>query len=171
MSRPRFRLASSQVQGIAYAYRPVPVSAPRCSIAGAYPPRTVTDESLHKGAQPRSLTAIKGALTPIYVLKLSSEPSITKVPCTQGRSCTSAYLFPGTPTSFLTYRQPTRAASVTPFISERPGGWICTTSRIDRVSTGFPAARLILWLSLLAAERSQGEAAQAEQRDGAARIG
>ncbi len=33
-----------------------------------------------KGAQPRFLTAIKGTLTPIYVLKLSSDPSITTVP-------------------------------------------------------------------------------------------
>lgn len=32
------------------------------------------------GAQPRTLTAIKGTRTPIYVLKLSSDPSITKVP-------------------------------------------------------------------------------------------
>lgn len=36
------------------------------------------------GAQPRFLTAIKGTLTPIYVLKLSSDPSITKVPSLPG---------------------------------------------------------------------------------------
>lgn len=34
----------------------------------------------HTGAQPRFLTVIKGTLTPIYVLKLSSDPSITTVP-------------------------------------------------------------------------------------------
>lgn len=40
-------------------------------------------------AYPRFLTAIKGTPTPIYVLKLSSDPPITEVPCTQDRSCSS----------------------------------------------------------------------------------
>lgn len=40
-------------------------------------------------AYPRFLTAIKGTLTPSYVLKLSSDPPITEVPCTQDRSCSS----------------------------------------------------------------------------------
>jgi hypothetical protein len=35
-------------------------------------------------AQPRPLTAIKGTHTPIYVLKLFSDPSITKVPASPG---------------------------------------------------------------------------------------
>lgn len=55
-----------------------PVSFDRCSIASNYQQREVFNESPRR-ARPRFLTAIKGTHTPIYVLKLSSKPSITKV--------------------------------------------------------------------------------------------
>jgi len=42
---------------------------------------------------------------------------------------------------FLTPQQPTRAASVTPFSSERPGWWIFTTSQMNRVCARYRASR------------------------------
>ena len=61
-----------------------PVSVARCSIAATYPAPTRHQCITPAGAYPRFLTAIKRTHTSIYVLKLSSDPSITKVPATPG---------------------------------------------------------------------------------------
>ena len=50
------------------------------------------------------------------------------------RQCQCLQLSPRHPAPFLTPQQPTCADSVTPFISERPGMWICTTSELTGLS-------------------------------------
>ena len=87
-----------------------------------------------EGAYPRFLTAIKGTPTPIYVLKLSSDP------LHYGR-CQRFQVSPQRPDAFLRPQQPTRAVFVTPFSSERPEARIFTGSHFNRFCLRYRSSR------------------------------
>ena len=75
-----------------------------------------------------------GTPTPIYMLKLSSDPPH------YGR-CQRFQVSPQRPDAFLRPQQPTRAVFVTPFSSERPEARIFTGSHVNRVCLRYRSSR------------------------------
>ena len=109
------------------------------------------------GAYPRSLTAIKGTPTPSYVLKLSSDPSH------YGR-CQRLQVSPQRPDAFLRPQQPTRAAFVTPFFSERPEARIHTGSQVNRVCLRYRSSRFRVAQHLHSADWVEGSMSASSAR-------